>query len=630
VDDVKLQALPPPSVVNLAVDVTHVIRTVDARQFGINAAVWDSVFNTQTTASLLTEMGNQALRFPGGSLSDDYHWASNTTDNNTFQWATSFDSFATVATATHAQVFITVNYGSGTASEAAAWVQDSSVTKGYGFKFWEIGNEVYGSWETDNNTRPHDPYTYATRFADYVSQMKSADPTIKVGAVVVTGEDSYANYTDHPATNPRTGQVHNGWTPVLLSTLKSLGITPDFVIYHRYVEAPGAENDGDLLASSGTWASDAADLRQQLSDYLGTTGAGVELTCTENNSVYSNPGKQTTSLVNGLFLADSIGSAMQTEFNAVLWWDLRNGQDSGNNNSSSLYGWRLYGDYGVVDSANPAGPADRYPTFYVAKLLQRFARGGDQLLQTTSDYALLTPYAAHRADGSLTLLVINKSSANVLNGNVSIAGYTPGGTAGIYSYGIPQDDAARTGSGSADLAQSSFQVSGSPFSYSFPAYSATAITLGAGPPPPLVYQPDNLIKLSSDSAYLGNNIYNTDGSSQTRSVSVKRGKSATFFAQIQNDGQGTDSFTVKGNGASTGFTVQYLQGSSGSVDITSAVSAGTYKVNNMPVGANQVIRLVVGVGRNASVGASQTCLITSTSLTDSSKRDAVKAVVTSN
>jgi alpha-L-arabinofuranosidase len=29
-------------------------------------------------------MNNQALRFPGGSLADDYHWASNTTDTNTW------------------------------------------------------------------------------------------------------------------------------------------------------------------------------------------------------------------------------------------------------------------------------------------------------------------------------------------------------------------------------------------------------------------------------------------------------------------------------------------------------------------------------------------------------------------
>ena len=116
----------------------------------------------------------------------------------------------------------------------------------------------------------------------------------------------------------------------MLATLKSLGVTPDFLIYHRYPETTGFEDDTDLLLSSGTWSTDAADLRQQLNDYLGGAAANVELDCTENNSVSSVPvGKQTTSLVNGLFMADSICAAMQTEFNSVLWWDLRNGQETG-------------------------------------------------------------------------------------------------------------------------------------------------------------------------------------------------------------------------------------------------------------------------------------------------------------
>ena len=179
-------------------------------------------------------MGNQALRFPGGSLSDDYHWATNTTDSNTWQWATSFSQFADVATTVGSQVFITADYGSGTSAEVAAWVNSSIVTNHYGFKYWEIGIEVYGSWETDTNTRPHDPYTYAQRFAQYYNQMKAADPTIKVGAVAVAGEDSYANYTDHPALNPVTGVSHNGWTPVMLATLKSMGVIPDFLIFGRH------------------------------------------------------------------------------------------------------------------------------------------------------------------------------------------------------------------------------------------------------------------------------------------------------------------------------------------------------------------------------------------------------------
>ncbi len=117
VDTISLTVVPPPSVVNVAMDAAQALRTVDARHFGLNAAVWDGIFDTATTKTLLTAMGNQALRFPGGSLSDDYHWATNTTDSNTWQWATSFSRFADVAKTVGSQVFITSNYGSGTPAE---------------------------------------------------------------------------------------------------------------------------------------------------------------------------------------------------------------------------------------------------------------------------------------------------------------------------------------------------------------------------------------------------------------------------------------------------------------------------------------------------------------------------------
>ena len=46
VDSISFTALPPPAVVNVTVDAAQALRTVDARHFGINAAVWDGVFDT--------------------------------------------------------------------------------------------------------------------------------------------------------------------------------------------------------------------------------------------------------------------------------------------------------------------------------------------------------------------------------------------------------------------------------------------------------------------------------------------------------------------------------------------------------------------------------------------------------
>ncbi len=472
VDDIKLTGAAPPAVIHVSVDASQAIRVVDGRLFGVNAAVWDSAFDTKATAGFLQNMGTRIMRFPGGSLSDEYHWASNTTSSNTWTWATSFDHFAHIATNVNSQAFITVNYGTGTPQEAADWVRYSSVTKHYGLKYWEIGNENYGGWETDTNQLPQDPLTYANRAADYIAQMKAVDPTIKAGVVVVTGEDSYATaYPGRAVVNPRTGRSHTGWTPVMLARLKSLGVTPDYVIYHNYPQGSGQESDAGLLQTSRAWASYAADLRQQLTDYLGAAQTNVELICTENNSVSSNPSKQTTSLVNGLFLADSLGQIAQTEFKAFVWWDLRNGQDT-THISPALYGWRAYGDYGVVSGAN-----DPYPTYYAAKALTHFAADGDTIVQATSDNTLLAAYAARRTNGALTLLVINKAPNNTLNTSVQLSGFTPATNAVAYAYGITQDNAAQTGVGSPDVSQTAATVSGPSFSMSFPAYSITVLAL---------------------------------------------------------------------------------------------------------------------------------------------------------
>jgi hypothetical protein len=158
---------------------------------------------------------------------------------------------------------------------------------------------------------------------------------------------------------------------------------------------------------------------------------------------------------------------------------LRNGQLTGNNNSSSLYGWRLYGDYGIVDS----GFSNLYPTYYTAKLMTNFVQAGDTVIAATSDYSLLSTYAVRRQNGSLSILTINKDPVNTLTGQVAVASFSPVPGVTIYSYGIPQDTAAQTSIGSPDVAQSAFSFAGTNFNYTFPPYSATVMVLSPVAPP---------------------------------------------------------------------------------------------------------------------------------------------------
>lgn len=487
---VQLLAAPAPATVHLNVNAARVIRKADTRWFGFNTAVWDSAFDTANTSNLLKQSGCTTLRFPGGSLSDNYNWMTDSNNGAGFVWGTSFHNFIHIATNLGAQAFITVNYGTGTSNEAAAWVASANITNHCNFKYWEIGNEVYGTWEVDSNTPPNDPYTYATRAAGYIQLMKAQDPTIKIGAVAVAGEDNYVNDTLHAATNPVTGAVHYGWTPVMLSRFKSLGIYPDFLIYHDYPEYTSSgtsSTDSDPLLlqvadnhcpALSDWASAAQNMRMQLTDYLGgPTGSNIELCVTENNSDAGAEGRQITSIVNGLYLADSTANLMKTEFNSYLWWDLRNGPSTAGDFDSTIYGWRPFGDEGITWGTT------NYPVFYAERLLQYFVRGGDSVLNPSSDYLLLSDYAAQRTNGALTMLVINKDLTTNFNAQIVLTNYFPAATATIQSYGIAQDEATRTNAPAMlqDIAETNFPNATTNFTYSFPAGTLTLFTFAPAP-----------------------------------------------------------------------------------------------------------------------------------------------------
>jgi len=476
VGNVNLVSLAPPNPIDVTVNAgTATQAPLNANQFGVNTAVWDSGFGNSTHDGMVASGQYKSFRFPGGSLADTFNWQTNqTTDGTT--WGTSFDTFAATVVPLGGAGVITTNYGTGTSAEAAAWVKYSNKTKNYGFKYWEVGNECYGTWETDNHQYPNDPYTYAQQFALYQSAMKAIDPTVKVGAVISPGEDDYANYTTHPAKNPVTGAVHNGWTAVMLATLASLKVVPDFVIYHRYPFNPGWECDFSLLQINPSFASDISQIRTDLTDYYtgsGVTSSGTKILCTENNSQPGVEGKQMVSLVNGLFLADTFGTAINTECAGYFWWDLINGQTTAGNNAAWLYGWREYGDEGQLDPSTYAG----YPMFYIERLLAQFAAPGDTPIKVTSSNGILSAYATKRSDGTVRLLLINKHPlANVLY-TLNLTGMTPKPSGAVYRYGIPQDTAAETGSGSLDFATYTLTGIAATTHTSVPPYSATVIVL---------------------------------------------------------------------------------------------------------------------------------------------------------
>lgn len=487
----------------VTVNVGTTVRVFDDRLAGINTAMWDSTLASAASSTVAQAVDARLMRFPGGSTSDTYHWQSglSTQSGSSFS-GVSFDQFETqLAQPNHIQTIITANYGSGTPQEAAGWVSYAK-TQGYNVKYWEIGNECYGSWEYDINVPEHDPLEYANRAIQYISAMKQADPTARVGVVLALGEDNYPS--NETVKNPVTGISHSGWDAVVLSTLAANNVTPDFVIYHNYPQNAGQESDQGLMQDAKGWLTASSTLQTELTDYLGSNAAKVEMLNTENNSVSSDPGKQSTSLVNGLYMADSLGYISQSGFNAWIWWGLYNGaitpqSDASANFSSGLYGWRQYGDYGIVE-VNSTDGLLYFPVYYVDKILSHFARGGDAVVQAQSSLSsLLDVFAAKRADGSLSLLIVNKSiptagnpSGLAVTGGFTLNGFTPAANATQYFYGVPQDTQAQTDTNNsvnpgtdaqADVQVSSVPIPGTTFTMTFPAASVTLLSIPAAQQP---------------------------------------------------------------------------------------------------------------------------------------------------
>jgi len=536
-------AVPLP--LSAAVNTATVVDPVSTTELGVNLAWWDNQLTTSQTQQMVTAAGLAAFRFPGGSSSDDFHF--NVANNYGDPVAVPIPQFANFVQAEKGAGLVTLDYGSGSPQEAAAelaylegsptdttvignglewsdsanawqtvnwgtvgyWASLRSATPlavddGYNFLrigqsapfanivYWEVGNEEYGGWEIDHHGTSgpggvgtgaqHDPATYAAFAEAFSKYAAEIDPNI------LTGIDS----------GDPTGASDNTWTSNVLKAGFALGFVPGFISDHSYMQAPGAESDSFLLQDTVTdpssvldWTTRHTDYESMLNADLGRQAGNVRVMATEFNSVYANPGKQSTSLVNGLFIADSIGGLLDSGYSGGFVWDLRNGwSGSGENNSPSLYGWRQGGDYGLLGDPNlneppSTGPYVAYPSYFAEQLASKIIQAGGTVVSASSNFSDLDVYAVKERNGHLDLLVINKDADAQITEPFTIEGFKPSGKAQVWQYSEVQDFAqSQSATGAATLASTAvtLRLNGSNFSFSFPAYSMTVIDLSPSTP----------------------------------------------------------------------------------------------------------------------------------------------------
>jgi hypothetical protein len=416
------------------------LSTVSPLALGVNDAVWDGHLQDEQIPSLLRADGVKVMRYPGGSTADNFHWQTNTLDDGSNAGTDTFDQFMQVVQKVGATPIITVNYGSGSPAEAAAWVQYANVTKEYHIRYWEIGNELYGNgtygatWETDKHALG--PASYANNSLQFIQAMKAVDPSIQIGLVLTAPGNWPDGQTSTFSPQP--------WNDTVLPIACSAA---DFVSVHWYPQGPTGETDAGLLNAPANGESTpvsftpsipsmVSTLHSKVNQYCGAHASAVQVMTTETNSVSYNPGKQTTNLVNALYLAENYLTWLENGVTSVDWWDVHNSEVTGTNDSPGLYGPNNYGDYGLLSVGGPDEPAvdTPFPDYYGLQIVSKVVGGFDRIVAASSNQSLVQVFAIRRHDGSVAVLLINTDPNTTYQ--VSISGlHTDGLGATIYSYG---------------------------------------------------------------------------------------------------------------------------------------------------------------------------------------------------
>ena len=142
-----------------------------------------------------TQITKNAKKYQGGGADDQTRViamptfiASAPRPNTDYTQAWQFETFMDYirSMSDSAVPVICVNYGSGSPEEAAAWVHYANAIKNYNIRFWQVGNEMDGTWEEGG---PVIAKIYAEKFLLFSKAMKKADSTIKVLGPLLSNAD---------------------------------------------------------------------------------------------------------------------------------------------------------------------------------------------------------------------------------------------------------------------------------------------------------------------------------------------------------------------------------------------------------------------------------------------------------
>ena len=352
---------PTPIPDALSVDPDSDLGPISPYLYGSNYGPMHAV--TPELLPLVENAGFTALRFPGGAWTDNV-------DIKPFQ----IDMFIAFCNQVGAIPTISVRLLDGKPETAADLVRYTNIEKGYGVKYWSIGNEP--SIYTDLG---YADYDYSTEnlnreWRAIAQAMKAVDPDIMLmGPEIHQWNDNYAETLKDSA--------GRDW---MTEFLKANGDLLDIVTIHRYpMYSPNNPvSYQDLRSNTRQWEAEISYLRSLTREIL---GKDLPIAITEINSDPSPIMLQTASpdtFYNALWYADVLGQLMKADVFMVNQWVL-------SQRTTGL---------GLLQGTNIR------PTFYVFAMYKNF---GSQQVYAASGVSNVDIFAAKRDDGALTVMVIN-------------------------------------------------------------------------------------------------------------------------------------------------------------------------------------------------------------------------------
>lgn len=411
---------------------------------GVNIGPWDYAYAANISPHhyldevqrLLKAATIRQLRYGGGSYADFYNWQTNTNignclpDDPTASFTSScassdplsFARFSQQARVLDADSFVTVNYGSGTPAEAAAWVAEAKDTPGERVALWEVGNESYGCWEVNNELadapehylgyrpsisetsgddfeNPSCPWitegnvagtqtlaaSYAVNARQFLIAMKTADSAARIGVPWAFGDDVPGAYV------PDSSE----WNK---SVLQADGKYISFVDVHYYPfwfsGKTGGKNPTDMQVLQSL--TKIPLLYNSIRAQLSALAPGASIVVGET-AVSSGATSTTCTPEGAVFAAGDALSWLAAGAQSVDWWNMI---DQANATSTCVNP-----GFGLFTSSSPPKPETSYYGYFLASLLaQPHAMLGKLI---TSDPSDVLAFQATETDGKHAIAFIN-------------------------------------------------------------------------------------------------------------------------------------------------------------------------------------------------------------------------------